>query len=143
MAEEYGKSKVYFDLTDIERTRLRKMVVEYYINQEPAWLREWEQSLEDVVEHHRQMARPFAIDLLASRMTMIWQNNLSQEKRKFIKSQKNEGERDDTKRIKLEQRASEDPEKTCDGCNVQMVLKWCCPICEVKQTKQQTDVFLP
>jgi hypothetical protein len=99
--------------------------------------------LEDVVEHHRQMARPFAIDLLASRMTMIWQNNLSQEKRKFIKSQKNEGERDDTKRIKLEQRASEDLEKACGGCNAQMVLKWCCPICVAEQTKQQTGVFLP
>ena len=95
------------------------------------------------MEDHRQMTRPFAIDLLASRMTIIWQNNLAQEKRKFNKFQKDGEERGDKKRVKIEQRTSEDPGEICEGCNAEMELKWCCPVCEAKQIKQRTEVFLP
>lgn len=133
VAKYHGDDLNYFCLKDSERSRLRKIAVQRYIEGNPAWLLRWENSLMDLIEEQRNMARPFACDLIASRMTIIWQGAKAHAKRKFLQET---GERE------KKRGRNEDMARICEKCRSEMQMKWICPCCDIEQSKEQSAVFL-
>jgi len=136
VTELKGPEGNYHALDESERKTIRRMAVERFLKEEPNWLHVWETSLSDLSEDQREMVRPFTVDLISSRMTTIWQNNKASYKKKLIEDQFK-----DVENVGRKRQRTEALKKSCEECNVELQIKWICPLCEVGQPKDQIAVF--
>lgn len=121
VVENHGKNSNYFSLDDVDRTKCRRLAVNRYLSENPAWLVRWESSLVKLPEEERDKVRPFACDLIASHMTAIWASTNAYGKRKL----RNEGA------VK------------CEDCQSKLQTIQICPSCDTEHPKKRTVVFLP
>ena len=144
VTEKMGNGMTYFDLKEEEKALIRKEAVERYISEEPKWLKKystWVAGLPDVGDD-AELAIPFACDIIASRMTRQWQNQVAkaktkpQNKRSSGKGGNEAGQTEDEDQDKPRKRQrtqeSESDAMACDVCHSE--LKLCCIACELAQT---------
>src|SRR5436190_22787532 len=132
VAKCHGEGLNFFSLNSPKQRTIRKDAVQRYLQEDPAWLLRWDNSLADLPEQQRNRARSFACDLLASRLATIWQSAKSHGKAKFLKKEKEEsGKRG----------RGEDGVKTCGECQSKLIE--ICPCCDTEQPRKKRLVFLP
>lgn len=143
MRQTNGNDRNYFDLSDKERSCAacaRKSAVERLLAEVLDWFmqyREWAMNIMDGNDEDEKAVVSFARDRQSSRMTMIWQNQVSHGKRKFLDAKIKAEDGGDTKRKC--QKINEEQEK-CEGCNGD--LQWCCLACELAKMKTVSPLCL-
>jgi len=128
VAELYGRNSTFFSLSELERGLVRKEAVQRHLQEEPAWLVRWENSLADLPEEERKHARPFASNLLSSRMAMIWQSAMAQVKKTLLQEKEGCGKK---------RGRNEDGVKKCGECQCELI----CPHCDSEQPRKKTPVY--
>ena len=138
VTEKMGDGVTYFDLKEEEKALIRKEAVERYISEEPEWLQKystWVAGLPNVGDDV-EFATPFACDIIASRMTRQWQNQVAKanlktkppNKRSSGKEENENGQAEDEDHDKQRKRQrtqeSESDAMACDVCHSE--LKRCC-----------------
>ena len=123
-----GEGSNFFNLNKLEQGSIRKDDVHRYLDENPGWLVRWENGLADLSEAQRQSARPFACDLVASRVAIIWQS-ASAYARNNSPQEKKEGGRKRTR--------SDSEVKACEVCQCDLI----CPCCDNNQQQTKAAVF--
>jgi len=134
MAKLRGNGSSFFSLKGPERDQIRKDSVMRYLRGSPEWLVRWENSLADLSKEELDMVRPFAINLIASRMAMIWQSEMAHFKKTSLQGQGGCGKK---------RGRNEGAVEICEDCSSELQTIRICPRCDDEHPNKKAAVFLP
>jgi hypothetical protein len=129
-----GGDSNFFSLNESKRSQIRKDVVMRYLGENPAWLVRWENSLADLSKQEFDMVRPFACNLIASRMATIWQSEMAQVKKTSSREKGGCGKK---------RGRNEGAVEICEDCSSELQIIRICPHCDAEHPNKKPAVFLP